>query len=165
MQDDYNVLIGNKTWKLVPCKTNANIIRSFWIFKHKMNYDDSFVRHKAQLVGDGVGQQTGIDCGDTFSLVVKPTTIHRVLSFALSKSLCLHQLDVKKCFSLWSPFEDYICTNPPGFRDPQHLDHICLLKKSSFGLKQHLDHIKDLLTLSMGFTHSISDNSIYLPSK
>lgn len=98
MQDDYNVLIGNKTWKLVPCKTNANIIRSFWIFKHKMNYDDSFVRHKAQLVGDGVGQQTGIDCGDTFSLVVKPTTIHRVLSFALSKSLCLHQLDVKNVF-------------------------------------------------------------------
>ncbi|KAJ9543556.1 hypothetical protein OSB04_023263 [Centaurea solstitialis] len=90
MKDEYDALIANKTWDLVPRPSNANIIRSLWIFRHKTKSDGSFERHKARLVGDGVGQQNGIDCGETFSPVVKPATIRTVLSIALSKSWCLH---------------------------------------------------------------------------
>ena len=98
MQDEYDALIENKTWDLVPRPFNANIIRSLWIFRHKKKSDGSFERYKARLIGDGAGQQMGIDCGATFSPVVKPATIRTVLSIALSKSWCLHQLDVKNAF-------------------------------------------------------------------
>ncbi|XP_062100017.1 uncharacterized protein LOC133805887 [Humulus lupulus] len=57
---------------------------------HKVKYDGSFERHKARLVGDGAGQQVGIDCGDTFSPVVKPVTIRSMLSLSLSKAWPIH---------------------------------------------------------------------------
>ncbi|XP_057251676.1 uncharacterized mitochondrial protein AtMg00810-like [Beta vulgaris subsp. vulgaris] len=69
-----------------------------WIFAHKENVDGSFERHKARLVGDGKTQQVGMDCGETFSPVVKPDTIRTVLSLALSKHWSINQLDVKNAF-------------------------------------------------------------------
>lgn len=41
------------------------------------------------------GQQNGINCEDTFTLVVKPTIIRMILIVVLSKLWCLHQLDIK----------------------------------------------------------------------
>jgi histone deacetylase 1/2 len=49
-----------------------------WIFRHKKKGDGSFERYKAQLVGNGLNQQIGVDCGETFSPVVKPATIRGV---------------------------------------------------------------------------------------
>ncbi|XP_074266194.1 uncharacterized protein LOC141588661 [Silene latifolia] len=86
MDDEYSALINNKTWVLVPRPENVNVTRSMWIFRHKFNSDGSFERYKARLVGDGKTQQVGVDCGETFSLVVKPATIRTVLSIALSHS-------------------------------------------------------------------------------
>ncbi|GJX75874.1 ribonuclease H-like domain-containing protein, partial [Tanacetum coccineum] len=60
--------------------------------------DGSFERYKAHLVGDGRSQQVGVDCDETFSLVVKPATIRTTLSLAVSKSKPIHQLDVKNAF-------------------------------------------------------------------
>jgi len=45
-----------------------------------------FERHKTRLVGDEKIQQVGVDCSETFSLIVKPTTIRTVLSLAVSKA-------------------------------------------------------------------------------
>ena len=86
MTDEFNALINNETWKLVPRTQNMNIIRCMWIFRHKTKSDGTFERYKARLVGDGRSQQVGIDCGETFSPVVKPATIRTVLSIALCHS-------------------------------------------------------------------------------
>ena len=67
----------------------------FWV---KTKSDGSFERYKTHLVNDGKSQREGIDCDETFSLVVKPATIRIVLSSALSKSWSIHQLDVKNTF-------------------------------------------------------------------
>ncbi|GJZ49325.1 ribonuclease H-like domain-containing protein [Tanacetum coccineum] len=52
MVDEYNALISNGTWALVPRPTNVNIIRSMWLFKHKFNPDGSLSRYKARLVAN-----------------------------------------------------------------------------------------------------------------
>ena len=98
MDDEYDALIKNKTWELVPRPPNVNVIQSMWIFTHKVKSNGVFERHKARLIGDGKTQQVGIDCGETFSLVVKPATIRTVLSISLSKAWPIHQLDLKKAF-------------------------------------------------------------------
>lgn len=83
MDDEYDALIKNKMWELMPRLLDVNIIRSMWIFTHKQNVDGTFARHKARLVGDGKTQQVGMDCGEMFSPIVKLGTIHTVLSLAL----------------------------------------------------------------------------------
>ncbi|XP_022004077.1 uncharacterized mitochondrial protein AtMg00820-like [Helianthus annuus] len=86
MHNEFSALIKNETWELVPRQPNMHIIRSMWLFKHKFRSDGSLERYKARLVCDGRGQQVGIDCGETFSPVVKPATIRLILSLALSQS-------------------------------------------------------------------------------
>ncbi|KAL2936002.1 Retrovirus-related Pol polyprotein from transposon RE1 [Bienertia sinuspersici] len=165
MQEEYDALIENGTWELVPRPSNANIIRSLWIFRHKMKSDGSFERYKARLVGDGKTQREGIDCDETFSPVVKPATIRTVLSIALSKSWSIHQLDVKNAFLHGHLNETVYMYQPLGFRDPARPNHVCLLRKSLYGLKQaprawyqrFATFVK-----SFGFVNSKSDTSLFI---
>lgn len=110
-----------------------------------MNFDGSFARCKALLVSDSAWQKTCIICCDTFSPVVKLTTIRTVLSLAVSKSWCLHQLDVKNSFLHSRLSKTVYMHQPLGFRDFQHLIYVCLLKISIYGLKQvHMLYINIL---------------------
>ncbi|GJX84655.1 ribonuclease H-like domain-containing protein [Tanacetum coccineum] len=95
MLDEYSALIKNNTWILVPRPSDANIVHSLWLFRRKYNIDGTLNRYKARLVANGSTQLTGIDVDETFSPVVKPATIHTVLSLALSRHWHVHQLDVK----------------------------------------------------------------------
>ncbi|GKB61194.1 ribonuclease H-like domain-containing protein, partial [Tanacetum coccineum] len=98
IQDEFNALIKNGMWVLVPRPPNVNVVRSMWLFKHKFHADGSLSRYKARLVANGKSQQQGIDCDETFSHVVKPFTIRTVLSLAVSRQWHIHQLDVNNAF-------------------------------------------------------------------
>jgi hypothetical protein len=37
MIDEYNTLMANGTWTLVPCPYGANAVSVKWIFKHKFD--------------------------------------------------------------------------------------------------------------------------------
>jgi hypothetical protein len=86
MLDKYDALISNSIWTLVPKPAGANIVTGKWIFKHKFHFDGSLARYKAHWVLRGYSQCPGIDFDETFSPVVKPTTIRIVLSIAVSQS-------------------------------------------------------------------------------
>ncbi|GKD21697.1 ribonuclease H-like domain-containing protein [Tanacetum coccineum] len=120
MVDEYNALISNRTWALVPHPANANIVRSMWLFKHKFNADGSLSMYKARLVANGRSQQQGIDCDETFSPVVKPATIRTVLSLAVTRDWPIHQLDVKNAFLHGQLSETVYMHQPPGFVDSTH---------------------------------------------
>nr|GEW09375.1 hypothetical protein [Tanacetum cinerariifolium] len=90
--------LSQDLWHHLPRTPDMHVIRSMWIFRHKMKPDGSFECYKARLVGDGRSQQLGVDCNKTFSLIVKPVIIQTLLSIALSKSWSIHQLDVKNAF-------------------------------------------------------------------
>nr|GEW20170.1 retrovirus-related Pol polyprotein from transposon TNT 1-94 [Tanacetum cinerariifolium] len=111
MCDEYKALINNKTWVLVPCPPNVNIVRSMWLYKHKYNADGSLSWYKARLVANGRSQQQGIDYDETFSPVVKHATIRTVLSLAVSRQWPIHQLDVNNAFLHGHLQRQFTCTS------------------------------------------------------
>jgi hypothetical protein len=68
--------------------------------------------------------------------VVKPVTIQIVLSIALAHNWPIHQLDLKNAFLHVTLSEIVYCMQPLGFVDSAHLDHVCRLNRSLYGLKQ-----------------------------
>nr|GEY77052.1 hypothetical protein [Tanacetum cinerariifolium] len=106
MLDEYNALIKNGTWILVPKAAGVNMVHSMWLFKHKFHANGTLTRYKARLVANGSSQQQGIDVDETFSPVVKPATIRTVPSLAVSRKWPIHQLDFKNeflnAFSIWT---------------------------------------------------------------
>ncbi|GJR57528.1 ribonuclease H-like domain-containing protein [Tanacetum coccineum] len=165
MLDEYTALIKNNTWVLVPKPLDANIVRSMWLFRHKHNANGSLTRYKARLVANGSTQLAGIDVDKTFSPVVKPATIRTVLSLAISRHWPIHQLDVKNAFLHGSLSETVYMHQPPGFRDSQHPDYVCLLKRSLYGLKQAprawFQRFAAYAT-RVGFHHSRCDTSLFI---
>lgn len=130
MKEEYHALISNGTWTLVSRPPGANVVSSMWLFKHKFHADGSLARYKARLVANGKSQQLGIDCDETFSLVVKPVTIRTVLSLAVSRHWQINQLDVKKAF-LHGDLQETVCMHqPPGFKDPLRPNHVCRIQRS-----------------------------------
>ena len=168
MQEEFDALIKNKTWDLVPRPCDVNIIRSMWIFRHKKKSNGSFECYKARLVGDGRSQKAGVDCDETFSPVVKPTTIRTVLSITLSNFWPIHQSDVHNAFLHGKLHETVYMHQLMGFRDPTHPDYVCLLKKSLYGLKQALwawyQRFADYVS-TIGFHHCKSDHSLFIYCK
>ena len=60
-----------------------------WVYRTKLNVDGSLNKHKARLVAKGFHQQPCVDFIETFSPVVKHSTIKVVLAIAVSKNRSL----------------------------------------------------------------------------
>ncbi|KAI3706128.1 hypothetical protein L1987_76386 [Smallanthus sonchifolius] len=168
MTNEYEALLANNTWELVPRPANAPVIRCMWLFKHKFHADGTLERHKARLVVNGKSQTVGIDCDETFSPVVKPNTIRTVLSLATSKAWPIHQLDVKNAFLHGHLKETVYMFQPPGFTSPSHQKYVCKLNRSLYGLKQAprawYQRFAGYIT-KCGFKSSICDTSLFIYHK
>ncbi|OIT18727.1 retrovirus-related pol polyprotein from transposon tnt 1-94, partial [Nicotiana attenuata] len=165
---EYNALIRNGTWELVPPSPSQNVIVCKWAFKTKLKQDGSLDRYKARFVAKGYHQRPGIDFVDTFSPVVKPAIIRLLLSLAVSHKWYITQLDISNAFLHGYLDETVHMSQPPGFVDPTPPDHVCLLKRSLYGLKQapHMwnKRLADVL-LSLGLVGSKTDSSLfYMPN-
>jgi hypothetical protein len=115
--DEYCALIKNATWYLVPPRPGLNVVDCKWVFKIKQKPNGPIDRYKARLVARRFKQQYGVDYDDTFSLVVKPTTIPLLLSLVVSCGWVIQQIDIQNAFLHGFLDEDVYTKQPPGFED------------------------------------------------
>ncbi|RVW33283.1 Retrovirus-related Pol polyprotein from transposon RE1 [Vitis vinifera] len=123
MDEEVQALQQNGTWILVPRPVNTNIVGSKWVFRTKYFPDGSVERLKARLVAKGYTQVPGLDYTDTFSPVVKATTVRVVLSLVVTNKWPLRQLDVKNAFLNGTLTEHVYMEQPPGYIDPRFPTH------------------------------------------
>jgi histone deacetylase 1/2 len=165
MEQEFQALLKNDTWRLVSPISGVNIIDSKWVFKVKKHVDGSIERYKAQLVAKGFKQRYGLDYEDTSSPVVKPTTIRLLLSLAVTQGWFLCQLDVQNAFLHGVLEEEVYMRQPPGFVDPACPQHLCRLVKALYGLKQAPRAWHACLgsvLRALGFVPSTADMSLFL---
>jgi hypothetical protein len=79
-EEEYAALLANHTWDLVPCPPGTNMVTGKWLFRHKLTSDGSLDRYKARWVLRGFTQCPRVDYDETFSPVVKFSTVRAVLS-------------------------------------------------------------------------------------
>ena len=150
---------------LVPAHPSQNVIGCKWVYRIKRKPDGSVARYKARLVAKGFHQRPGVDFTETFSPVVKPSTIRLIITLAVTNNWPLRQLDVNNAFLQGSLSEDVFMAQPPGFLNSQYPSHVCKLNKAIYGLRQAprawYTELRNYL-LSVDFVNSKSDASLFI---
>ena len=165
MSEEFDALVNNGTWALVPPDNIQNLVGCKWIFRTKCKFDGSIDRFKARLVANGFHQHPRIDYQDTFNPVVKPTTVRIVLSIAVSRGWSLRQLDVNNVSLQGHLLENVYMSHPSGFVDKDNPSYVCKLNKAIYGLKQAPRawyHELRIFLLQFGFQNSYSDTSLFV---
>jgi hypothetical protein len=98
--EEYEALLSNSAWDLVPRPHGANVFTGKWIFKYKLKVDGSLDQYKARWVLRGFTLCPRVDYDETFSPVIKPATIRVLLTLAVSRGWHVHQLDVNNALSM-----------------------------------------------------------------
>ncbi|CAA7024341.1 unnamed protein product [Microthlaspi erraticum] len=157
--------IREHTWDLISSTVAENIVGSKWIFTIKRHANGAISKFKARLVAKGFNQRPGIDYHETFSPVIKPSTIRLVLSVSVSKNWQIRQFDVNHAFLQGKLDDEVYMTQPPGFVNKDEPQAVCKLRKAIYGLKQTpqawYNELRTFL-LQYGFVNSLADASLFI---
>ena len=168
MNKEYDSLLKNATWDLVPRPKGVNVVGNRWVFKVKRNMDGTISRFKARLVAQGFTQTHGVDYGEVFSPVARLQTIRSLLALGNAHNLEIHQMDVCTAFLNGDLDCEVYMEQPKGFIDSQYPDHVCKLKKGLYGLKQAArcwnSTLHEYMT-SAGYRVCSADGCVYIKSE
>ncbi|KAF3636333.1 putative BTB/POZ domain-containing protein-like [Capsicum annuum] len=114
--------------ELVDLPLENKPLGSKWIFKRKMIADGTIDNYMARLVVKGFKQKEGLDYFDTYSPVIRITSIGMLIALAAVYGLEIHQMDVKIPFLNGELEEEIYMKQPGGFVVPRKEN------KSKFGM-------------------------------
>lgn len=133
MQEEMDAHQLNQTWTLCDLPNDRRAIKSKWVFKIKGNSNKN-IRFKARLVAKGYAQREGIDYDETFSPVVRHSSLRILFALAVQGGMKIHQMDAICAFLQGDLNEIIFMEQPEGFDD--NSKRVCRLNKSIYGLKQ-----------------------------
>ncbi|GJW86444.1 retrovirus-related pol polyprotein from transposon TNT 1-94 [Tanacetum coccineum] len=123
-------------WELVECPIDRNIIALKWIWKNKIDAENTIIQNKSRLVAKGYGQEEGIDFEESFAQVAGLEAVRIFVAYAAHKNFPIYQMDVKTTFLNGPLKEKVFVRQPDGFVDPDFPNYVYRLKKALYGLKQ-----------------------------
>ena len=74
MIEEYQSIINNDVWDVVPRPEGKSVVTSKWIYKIKHAADGSNEKYKAIFVAWGLSQKEGIDYEETFAPIARYTS-------------------------------------------------------------------------------------------
>ncbi|MCO5578682.1 hypothetical protein L7F22_032526 [Adiantum nelumboides] len=165
MDSEYQSLMANGTWQLVPAPPNRKLVTCKWLLRKKFHADGSVSRYKARLVARGFTQIPGMDYSETFSPVLRITSFRVLIAIAVLFGFLLHQMDVRTAFLNGDLQEEIYMSQPDGgYTSLQHPNYVCRLLKALYVLKQsprqwYLRFHQCMISLS--YTRFQSDANVY----
>jgi hypothetical protein len=164
MTEEYQSILKNDVWDVVPRPEGMSIVTSKWIYKIKHVVDGSIEQYKERLVARGFSQIEAVDYDDTFSPIARYTSIWSIIALVSSMGSKLHQMDVKIAFLNGEIEEEVYIEKPEGFVVHNEKSHVCILKKALYGLKQApcaWYEKMDGFLMSLGFNKSTTNPNLY----
>ena len=164
MASEYQSLMENGTWQLVPQPPDRKLVSCKWLLRKKFNADGSISRYKARLVARGFSQVPGMDYNETFSPVLRMTSFRALLATAAQLHLLVHQMDVRTTFLHGNLHEEIYMEQPPGYISQDYPNYVCKLNKSLYGLKQSprqwYERFNSCMS-NLGYVRFQSDPNVY----
>lgn len=136
MMDEYESILKNDVWDVVPRPEGKSILTSKWIFKIKKVADRSIGKYRVRFVARGFSQTEGVDYDEIFATVARYTSIRSIIALASTMEWKLHQMDVKTPLLNGDIEEEVYVVQPDGFVVHGKESHVSKLKKALYGLKQ-----------------------------
>lgn len=164
MNEEFQSLIKNRTWDLVDLPVGRRPIKSKWVFCIKRDQHGNIDKYKSRLVAKGCSQKFGIDYNETFSPVVRYSSLRLILACAVEYGLYVHQMDVTTAYLNGNLSEDIYMAQPELFVDVKNPNKVCKLNKTIYGLKQagrEWNAKLDSVLKSIGFKQCNSDSCVY----
>nr|GFB69764.1 hypothetical protein [Tanacetum cinerariifolium] len=123
-------------WELVDRPLCINVINLKWLWKNKLDEENTVIQNKSRLVAKGYAQKEGVNFEELFAPVARLEAVRLFIAYAAHKSFTVYQMDVKTAF-LYGPLKEEVYVNQPdGFVDTYHPAKVYRLKKALYGLKQ-----------------------------
>ena len=82
MVEEYDFIVRNNAWEIVPRPVDKSVVGSRWIYKVNQAIDGSVEKHKARFVAWGFSQIKGMDYEETFALVARYSSIRTILALS-----------------------------------------------------------------------------------
>lgn len=136
MKDELQAFKENDAWHPVnDLPSDKTLVQCKWVFKRKINSDNS-VRYRARLVAKGFTQKPGVDYDETFSPVVRHSTLKLLFALSVQMNLDVTHLDVKTAFLNGLLKEDIYMYQPDIHCNVNQKKVVVKLNKAIYGLKQ-----------------------------
>lgn len=136
IQEELKCFEDNSAWELADAPKSGTVVKCKWVLKKKCDRENN-ISYRARLVAKGCSQKSGIDYSETFSPVVRHTTLRLLFALAVQLNLDTAHLDVKTAF-LNGELDETIYMQLPDCFECSNDDKIKVLKlnKAIYGLKQ-----------------------------
>jgi hypothetical protein len=165
MIEEYDSILKNDVWAVVPRPRGKSVVTSKWLYKMKHTTNGNVEKFKARFVAHGFSQKEEIDYDEILAPVARYTSVRIIISLATVFGWKLHQMDVNTAFLNSEVEQEVYIEQPEGLMIHRKESHVCKLKKTLYGLKQapRLWYGRiDSFLQSLGFTKSIADPNLYI---
>ncbi|CAG4978543.1 unnamed protein product [Colias eurytheme] len=135
MAEELQSFKENDAWELSNPPQDVRVVQCKWVLRKKYDCDNN-IRFRARLVARGFSQVQGVDYTETFSPVVRHTTLRLLFALSVQNNLDITHLDVTTAFLYGILEEDIYIQIPEGFSETVEKGQVLKLKKSMYGLKQ-----------------------------
>jgi hypothetical protein len=167
MMEELQSFEDNGTWELVDRPKDGTVVKNKWLFKKKFNSEGE-VRYRARLVAKGFTQKKGIDFTETFSPVLRYSTLRLLFALSVQLDLNMNHLDVPTAFLNGFLEENVYIEIPEHSKFVNSNNKVLKLKRAIYGLKQSArawyTRVEECL-LELGYQKSKNEPCLFIKNE